>query len=270
MVTGASDGIGAAAVRILAAAGADVVPVGRSPEKTATLCAELGLQGETADFASFAEVRALADRLRERCPRIDVLANNAGGTFAERVTTVDGNERTFQVNHLSPYLLTRLLEDRLRAAAAPRVVTTASTAAHLGRLRPATLAGAGQSSGPYVGFQVYGTSKLANILFTGELARRWGPAVAATCFHPGAVATGFAREQGLAGAVFAIPQFRAAIRTPLQGADGMLWLASAPTGWRSGEFYSNRHRAVRPAQARRSAVAEQLWRRSAELTGVPE
>jgi len=226
VITGASDGIGAAAARRFAAAGARVVPVGRSPEKTTRLADELGVRGEVADFESLAEVRRLGERLRERCTTIDVLVNNAGGTFAKRVSTADGNERTMQVNHLAPYLLTRLLQEPLRHEGA-RIVTTASSAALLGRLHRHDLAASLRSPGLYVGFHVYCRSKLANTLFAAELARRW-PEVASTSYHPGAVASQFGRGSGVVGFLFAVPQFRAMIRTPEHGADTMLWLASAP------------------------------------------
>ena len=125
-MTGASDGIGATAARRLARGGAHVVVVGRSPEKTAAVAGELGAPSFVADFARLDDVRRLATALRDRYPRVDVLANNAGASFAGRPQlTADGVERTFQVDHLAPYLLTRLLEEPLRAARG-RVVTTSS------------------------------------------------------------------------------------------------------------------------------------------------
>lgn len=269
VVTGASDGIGAAAARRFAAAGALVIPVGRSPDKTARLADELGVDGEVADFASLDEVRALGKRLAARCTSIDVLVNNAGGTFSKRLTTMDGNERTFQVNHLAPYLLTRLLHERLRHEGA-RIVTTASSAAYLGHLHAAALAESVRSKGPYVGFHVYSKSKLANTLFAAELARRW-PEVDSTSYHPGAVASQFGRGSGLVGFLFAVPQFRALINSPAQGADTMLWLASAPAGegWYSGGFFSDRAPMRLPRQARDPRLAGELWELSADLTGLP-
>lgn len=268
VVTGASDGIGAAAARRLSDAGASVIPVGRSPDKTARLADELGVQGETADFEKLDDVRALGERLLKRRTPIDVLINNAGGTFAKRVTTPDGNERTFQVNHLAPYLLTRLLEAPLRHNGA-RIVTTASSAAYLGHFRRDDLAASVRSTGPYVGFSVYGKSKLANTLFAAELARRW-PEVASTSYHPGAVASQFGRGSGLVGFLFAVPQFRAAIRSPDQGADTMLWLASADhsDGWYSGGFFSDRSPIRVPRQLRDARLAGDLWDLSADLTGL--
>lgn len=269
VVTGASDGIGAAAARRLSDAGALVVPVGRSPDKTARLAEELGVEGEIADFEKLADVRDLGERLLKRCATIDVFINNAGGTFAKRLTTTDGNERTFQVNHLAPYLLTRLLEEPLRRKGA-RIVTTASSAAYLGRFRRDDLAESVRSKGIYVGFSVYSKSKLANILFAAELARRW-PEIDSTSYHPGAVASQFGRGSGLVGFVFAVPQFRALIRTPDQGAETMLWLASAPdsAGWYSGGFFADRHPMRAPRQMTDHQLASELWNLSADLTGLP-
>jgi len=285
VITGASDGIGAAAARRFASAGANVVPVGRSPDKTARLADELGVEGEVADFEALDEVRGLAARLVKRCRTIDVLVNNAGGTFSRRVKTVDGNERTMQVNHLAPYLLTRLLEEPLRHNPHPsqdhgpgsarllngvRIVTTASGAAHLGRLRSDDLADSLRSSGAYVGFAVYCKTKLANTLFAAELSRRW-PEVASTSYHPGAVASQFGRGSGVVGFLFAVPQFRALIRTPDQGADTMLWLASAPedAGWYSGGFFSDRGPMRTPRQTGDAQLASDLWELSADLVGLP-
>lgn len=285
VITGASDGIGAAAARQLADAGAVVIPVGRSPGKTASLADELGVDGEIADFEKLDDVRDLAARLRERCKTIDVLINNAGGTFSKRATTVDGNERTMQVNHLAPYLLTRLLEEPLRRDAHPsqapgpgsarplnsaRIVTTASSAAQLGRFRTDDLRTSLKSAGLYVGFRVYSKTKLANILFAAELSRRW-PEITSTSYHPGAVASQFGRGSGLVGFLFAVPQFRAMIRTPDQGADTMLWLASAAdsAGWYSGGFFSDRAPARAPSQADDLRLATDLWNLSADLVGLP-
>lgn len=269
VITGASDGIGAAAARQLADAGADVIPVGRSPGKTTRLADEIGVEGEIADFEKLDDVRDLAARLLERCKTIDVLINNAGGTFSKRATTVDGNERTMQVNHLAPYLLTRLLEEPLRPASA-RIVTTASSAAQLDRFRTDDLRTSLKSAGLYVGFRVYSKTKLANILFAAELSRQW-PETTSTSYHPGAVASQFGRGSGLVGILFAVPQFRAMIRTPDQGADTMLWLASAPdtAGWYSGGFFSDRAPMPAPSQTDDLRLATDLWNISADLVGLP-
>lgn len=166
---------------------------------------------------------------------IGAAAANAGGTFAKRLTTEDGNERTFQGNHLAPYLLTRLLEKPLRHDGA-RIVTTASSAALLGHFRRDDLAASVRSKGIYVGFSVYSNSKLANTLFAAELARRW-PEVASTSYHPGAVASQFGRGSWVIGFLFAVPQFRALIRSPDQGRTPCCrWpaLRTAPAGTPAG------------------------------------
>ena len=219
-----------------------MVVVGRSAGKTAAVVAELpGAQALTADFTRLDDVRALAGELA-RLPRIDVLVNNAGASFGRRELTVDGYERTFQVDHLAPYLLTRLLERPLREARA-RVVTTASSAHWIGGVRRGGLAAAAEGRGRYLATRVYARAKWANVVFTRELARRWGPEVTATCFDPGAVATSFAQESGgLLGVAFRSP-LTAFLRTPGQGADTLVWLATADTGWRAGGHHADRARA---------------------------
>lgn len=160
-----------------------------------------------------------------------------------------------------------MLEKPLRHDGA-RVVTTASEAALLGRLRRDELADSIRSPGVYVGFGVYCKSKLANTLFAAELARRW-PEVASTSYHPGAVASQFGRRSGLVGFLFAVPQFRALLRTPDQGADTMLWLAGAPAGagWYSGGF--DRSPARTPRQTEDVLLPRDLWELSADLVSLP-
>ena len=169
MITGASDGIGAAAARTLAKGGRPVVVVGRSAEKTSSLAREIDADYFVADFADLAQVRTLAAELKsENYPRIDVLANNAGGIMGKRTLTVDGNEATFQINHLAPFLLTSLLMDTLSASNA-KVINTSSAANGFGKLDLFDLT----SEQGYSTNRAYGTGKLANILFTTELHRRF-------------------------------------------------------------------------------------------------
>ncbi|WP_166520917.1 SDR family NAD(P)-dependent oxidoreductase [Modestobacter roseus] len=268
VVTGASDGIGAAAARRLHRAGWRVVAVGRSPEKTAAIGAEVGVETAVADFARLEDVRRLAADLTARLPRIDVLAGNAGATFGRPGRTVDGIEQTFQVDHLAPYLLTRLLEEPLRAGGG-RVVTTSSGAHWLGGVRRGRLAGLAEVPRPYAGMLVYSRAKWANVLFTRELARRWAPDVTATSFEPGAVATSFAQaSRGVAGLVFRSP-LRAFMRTPAQGADTLVWLATAEEGWRDGGHHSDRSPARTLPSAADDVRARELWDLSARLVGLP-
>jgi NAD(P)-dependent dehydrogenase (short-subunit alcohol dehydrogenase family) len=192
VITGASDGIGAVAVGLLTRAGHRVIPVGRSVAKTRSVAEQAGVeQWLTADFEKLSEVRALAERLRECAPRIDVLANNAGGLFSGPVRTVDGFERTIQVNHLAPFLLTYELRDVLvRSQAA--VVNTSSIGARLfGQIDLDDLNGWSD----FHPNRAYGNGKLANILFTQGLHDRLNHVgLTSVAFHPGNVATNFASD----------------------------------------------------------------------------
>ncbi|MEF2978243.1 SDR family NAD(P)-dependent oxidoreductase [Subtercola sp. YIM 133946] len=196
VITGASSGIGRSAAGTLAADGATVAVVGRNPERTRAVAAEIGGEAFLADYDRLDDVRELADALLARYDRIDVLANNAGGLVAKRALTVDGHERTIQSNHLAPFLLTNLLLPRLLegAATAPvRVISTASSANNLGRIRLDDLDLRNRRW--FGGWPAYGAAKLANILFIQELARRTaGTGLEAYSFHPGFVASSFGAD----------------------------------------------------------------------------
>jgi NAD(P)-dependent dehydrogenase (short-subunit alcohol dehydrogenase family) len=198
--------------------------------------------------------------VRERYGTIDVLANNAGALFASREETAEGLERTFALNHLAPFLLTNLLRDRLRGG---RVVTTASDAHLSGLLDLEDL----QSEASYRAMRAYGTSKLCNILFTRELARR-APELHANCFHPGVVRTGFGKnENGIWKALTTLgaPFFR----TPMRGARSLVWLAlSEQAAPLTGEYVQDEKVLAPSAQAQDATLAEGLWERSAELVGL--
>jgi NAD(P)-dependent dehydrogenase (short-subunit alcohol dehydrogenase family) len=273
VITGASDGIGAVAARKLAAQGADVAIIGRSADKLARIAdAVRAASGQdpltfTADFTSLDEVRKLATDLLDRLPNIHVLANNAGGVWPKRVVTPDGHEQTFQVNHLAPFLLTALLRERLTAAAPARVITTASTAHRGGRL---DLDDLDYERRRYSPMQVYGTTKLENILFTRELARRLGGTeVIATCLHPGTVLTGFGRDSWFSSITRRYP-VKAFFKTPEQGAETLVWLATAPTDeLEAGGYYSSSKIGRPTKQAQDDEAAAALWTKSAELVGVP-
>lgn len=268
VLTGATRGIGRAAAIELARRGAEVALVGREPERVSAVAEEAEAAGggapvhqHVADLALMSSVRALAEELRSRYARIDVLANNAGALFASRRETSEGFEQTCALNHLAPFLLTNLLRDLL---AGGRVVTTASDAHQSGRLDLDDL----QSENSYAAMRVYGTSKLCNILFTRELARR-APELHANCFHPGTVRTGFGKNDNGIWKILTIlggPFFR----SPERGARSLVWLAlSDEAASLNGEYIEDEKVATPSAQARDDALARGLWERSAELVGLP-
>jgi NAD(P)-dependent dehydrogenase (short-subunit alcohol dehydrogenase family) len=268
LLTGATRGIGRAAAVELARAGAEVALVGREPERVQAVAREARAAGggapvheHVADLTLMSEVRSLAEGVRASYEHIDVLANNAGALFASRKQTAEGLERTFALNHLAPFLLTNLLRDRL---AGGRVVTTASDAHESGRLDLDDL----QSEQSYAAMRVYGTSKLCNVLFTRELARR-APELHANCFHPGVVRTGFAKNENgiwkvlttLAGPFF---------RSPERGARSLVWLSlSEEAAPLTGEYVQDEKVLAPSAQAQDEALAEGLWQRSAQLADLP-
>src|SRR5579875_3271625 len=250
VVTGASSGIGRAACLALARLGASVVLVCRDRSR-----------GD----AALAQVRDLAARLAG-LPRIDVLVNNAGLVLGTRQVTADGLEHTFALNHLAPFLLTSLLRPRLVASAPARVVTVASTAHRGARLDLADL----QLERRYLPMLAYANSKLANILFTRELARRLaGTGVTANCLHPGTVRTNFGRTGSPAlrlGLAIAGPFLRSAE----SGARTLVYLASSTeVAGRSGGYYVSCRPRTPSRAARDDDLARRLWRLSAELTGLP-
>ncbi|MFI6423815.1 SDR family NAD(P)-dependent oxidoreductase [Promicromonospora sp. NPDC050880] len=270
VITGASDGIGAAAARALTEAGHRVAVVGRSPDKTGRVARALGADHFVADFTRLADARRLAAELTDAYPRIDVLANNAGGLLGDRTRTEDGFERTFQVNHLAPFLLTSLLLDTLVASRAT-VVQTSSTGARLfGRLDLDDL----QHDRDFTPHLAYGTAKLENILFTRELHRRFhGQGLAAVAFHPGGVATNFAAEStSFLRPLYRSPVGRLVLATPERGAAQLVRFARTTPGvdWEPGAYYERGRvaRRVNP-QVHDADLARRLWERSAELVGAP-
>jgi NAD(P)-dependent dehydrogenase (short-subunit alcohol dehydrogenase family) len=269
VITGGSDGIGAAAARLLARQGNRIVLVGRSPGKTRSVAAQIGAEGHVADFAHLGQVRELAAELGRRHPRIDVLVNNAGLIAgAQRAVTADGHELTFQVNHLAPFLLTMLLRGPLSAARAS-VITTSSRAgtARDARVNPDDL----DMTGGYDGLRAYKASKLANVLFTRELARRWEPfGVSAAAVHPGMVRSRWGRSGPAAVRAVMNSPLRLAMRSPERGADTIVWLATTAPGkdWRSGGYFASRKPAAPSPLADDTQLAGQLWDRSAEICGL--
>jgi NAD(P)-dependent dehydrogenase (short-subunit alcohol dehydrogenase family) len=264
VITGASSGIGAEAAARLAGEGWEVAVVGRNPKRTAEVAASIGGTPFLADFDRLDEVRDLAAALLERYPRIDVLANNAGGLVSTRALTADGNERGIQHNHLAPFLLTNLLLPRLIESGA-RVISTSSFANLAGSLRLDDLNW--EKRRWLGGWPAYGTGKLATILFIRELARR--TALEAYSFHPGYVSTGFGADSGFISVTnrlrpggFGIP---AAV-----GAEPLVLLAAglaAPAT--SGAYYDRLTPNGRTrAAARDDTLAAALWERSAKIVGL--
>jgi NAD(P)-dependent dehydrogenase (short-subunit alcohol dehydrogenase family) len=269
VVTGGSDGIGAAAARMLASRGDEVVVVGRSPDKTRAVAAETGAECHVADFTHLDQVRDLARELRARHSRVDVLLNNAGLIAGpQRTVTADGHELTFQVNHLAGFLLTVLLREPL-AAAQGSVITTSSRAgtARGARVLPGDL----DMAEGYDGLRAYQASKLANVLFTRELARRWGPlGVSAAAVHPGMVRSQWGRTGPAAVRLVMNSPFRLAMRSPERGADTPVWLATSAPGrdWESGGYFADRKPATASPVADDANLAKELWERSAQMCGM--
>ncbi|MFD7136155.1 SDR family NAD(P)-dependent oxidoreductase [Streptomyces sp. NPDC059894] len=269
IVTGASSGIGAAAVVELTRRGRQVVAVGRSTEKLADVhrrmagVAPEGLQVPepiAADLSDMANVRDLAAALLERCPRIDALVNNAAAQPSRRTLTADGYELNLAVNHLAPYLLTRLLGERLQESAG-RVVTTSSST----HVKGAFNFGDPQMAHGWKSQRSYGRSKLANILFTSELRRRTG--LPASAFHPGAVTTDLNRDSPFVRLVKPFERFLLA--APEKGADTLVWLATdAEGGDPRGLYYVDRLPKEPAPLARDGELAAQLWKFSADLVGL--
>ncbi|KQR66711.1 SDR family NAD(P)-dependent oxidoreductase [Frigoribacterium sp. Leaf172] len=271
VITGASSGIGRSAARALSRLGAKIAVVGRNPDRTTSVAAEVGGRAYVCDFTDLAQVRDLGASLLADHPRIHVLANNAGGLFTERTSTRDGFETTFQSNHLAGFLLTSLLLPRLleTAESAPegavRIIQTSSAGNRLGGVRLDDL---GTATGPWAGgMRAYGASKLENVLFTRELARRLrGTGVEAFAFHPGFVASGF----GGSGTVATLGK-RLAVTTD-EGAEPLVRLAAAPRVPAPSGNHFDRLRA--PGRLHRSAddaeLARGLWECSARFSEAPD
>ncbi|MCV7089076.1 SDR family NAD(P)-dependent oxidoreductase [Mycobacterium interjectum] len=264
VITGASDGLGAAAARRLRRGGANVVVVGRSHSKTAAVAAELDADHFVADFADLSAVRVLADEIGSRYPRIDVLANNAGGLFTKAQRTVDGHEMTLQVNYLAPFLLTTRLIDVLVDSRATVINTTSSSHRMVPRVSIADLedtTGRRPSS-------AYALTKLAIVLFTRELHRRYhARGLSAVTFHPGYVNSNFGDASGSRFLVFMKYRVPLAVRftaTVDEAADQLVWLASSTPGvdWTSGEYYSNGKIARANRTAYDPVLARELWDRT--------
>ena len=271
LVTGGTGGIGLATAAGLAGLGARVGLVGRDESRARVAAERVRATGGdvavfTADVSSQREVRRLAEEVLAAFPRLEVLVNNVGGYWATRHVTDDGLERTFAINHLAPFLLTNLLLDRLKEGGAPaRVVTVSSGAQAMGRLDFDDL----QGERDYNGQRAYNQSKLANVMFTYELAQRLeGSGVTANVLHPGVVRTSFGLEDSGRWMRLMHPLVRPFMKSPEQGARTSIHLASSPAvDGVSGQYFAN----SRPKQSSRAsydvAAAQRLWQVSADLVG---
>ncbi len=272
LVTGATDGIGLETARVLAALGHRVLLHGRNERKGAAALDAIRKQSPDsdvcffkADFASLAQVRNLAQRINAEVPRLDVLINNAGCSFFTRSETAEGYEATFAVNHLAPFLLTSLFLDKLRAAAPARIVNVASAAHRYAHLDFDDL----MSVRRYRVAQAYGCSKLANILFTRELARRLsGTGVTVNALHPGVVRTHIGQNNGFARIIGYL--IMRAIAVPVaEGAKTSIYLATSPeVEGQSGGYYKQCAPTLPKPQALNDVHALRLWQASEQLVGL--
>ena len=271
LITGASAGIGKATALGLARLGASLAITGRDRLRTEAAAGEVRAAGGhvelfVADLSCQGEVRRLATEALERLPRIDVLVNNVGGYWSTRRITGDGLEHTFAVNHLAPFLLTNLLLARLRASAPARVVTVASNAQRLGRIDFDDL----QGERSYSGGRAYNQSKLANVLFTYELARRLPIGeVTANALHPGLVSTSFGADDRSRSQRLLVPLMRPFMASPAQGAAASVELASAQALEGKTGLFLTKHGPRRSSpRSYDTATATRLWSVSADLVGL--
>jgi NAD(P)-dependent dehydrogenase (short-subunit alcohol dehydrogenase family) len=272
VATGATSGIGEVAVLALAELGARIVFIARhqaraqaTMRKLEAKAPGLGHRMHLADLSSMAETRKVGAVVAESEPRIDVLINNAGALFSSRRVTPEGLELTFALNHMAYFVLTEALQERLIASAPARIISTSSSAHQGASLDFSDL----QSAKGYSGFKVYGRSKLANILFTRELARRLaGTGVTANCLHPGAVATRFGESSGgWVGGL--LPVLKLFFISPEKGADTIVYLASSPEVANTTGAYFVKRKITGPSQAAQDdAAAQRLWEASEALASA--
>lgn len=274
IVTGASDGIGKAIATQMKTNGYQVVIVGRSPEKTMAVGKELKVPYYVADFTRLDEVRKLGQALKEKYPEIHILFNNAGGIYGKRVVTVDGFEKTFQINHLAHFLLTQILFDNLVAGHATVINTSSVGNSGLSKLDINDL----NMEKKYSNTSAYGNAKLEGILFTKEFTKRYGDSgVSMVAFHPGNVLSNFA--SGAEGFIHTMYSF--ALRSkivqrifsmilPEQGADTGVWLATTQPGkdWQPGQYYYKRKITKPDKLANDPEVARSLWEQSEQMADV--
>jgi NAD(P)-dependent dehydrogenase (short-subunit alcohol dehydrogenase family) len=272
VITGATSGIGQVAAEKLARMGARIVQVARDGGRGEAAFARLqeiapGVAHRVhhADLSRLAEMKRVGAEIAAAEPRIDVLINNAGAVFGTRHVTEDGLERTFALNHMSYFVMTALLRERLLATTSARIVNTASGRHRKGRLDFSDL----QGERRFQGLKAYANSKLCNVLFTRALARRLAATgVTANCLHPGFVATRFGDQ---AGGLYAagIRLAKLSALTPEQGAETLIYLASSPeVAGQSGGYYGKCRLETPSAGAQDDAAAEQLWAESERIAGI--
>ncbi len=273
VITGATSGLGAVAAEVLAARGARIVLIARDRARADTALARIRRRNpradhslHLADLSSLSEMKRVAAEIAAAEPRIDVLANNAGAMFGTLGFTSDGLERTFALNHMAYFVVTLGLRESLAAAGGARVVNTASAAHRGASFDPADPQGLVR----YNGLKAYGKSKLDNILFTRELARRWRPlGITANCFHPGFVATRFG-DNNAGWMKPAIGFLKLFAISPEQGAETLIHLASAPeVAGVSGEYFDQCEIIAPKPPARDDTAAAALWAESLRLAGLP-
>ena len=268
LVTGASDGIGAETARVLHERGATVHVTGRSADKLRPVAEAVGTEPLVADFSRLDDVRRLAGEVAERVGTLDVLMNNAGGTFAPSRRTHDGHEPNFQVNHLAPFLLTHLLRPQLVAAGSSLVVNTSSIGNLVGKV---VLDDLDHDRRRAFEFPAYGTGKLMNILFTRGIAQRWsGDGIVSVAVHPGPVGSSFGRDSWFVGLLYRSPLKRLATITVPDGAAPLIALAErGPDPEVNGRYFSRFHPDGRESrQASDQTLIDGLWDRSAALVGL--
>ena len=275
MVTGATSGIGLVTAKALAEKGATLVVVGRDPDRTQATVTQIqsdtgnqAVTGLSADLSSRERVARLASEFRDQSARLDVLVNNAGAIFKKRALSVDGTEMTFGLNHLGYFLLTHRLEDLLKASAPSRVVNVASDAHRSGRIDFDDL----QGERRYSGWRAYCQSKLANVLFTYQLADRLTDAgVTVNTLHPGFVATNFGRNnRGMFGLKIRLSMRIGAV-SPTEGAETVIYLASSSdVDGVTGKYFYNKRVVQSSPSSYDTQLAQRLWQTSLALTGLQE
>lgn len=268
LVTGASDGIGAESVKVLAAKGATVLVTGRSADKLRPIAEAVGTEPLIADFSRLDDVRRLAEQVSERADTLDLLMNNAGGTFAPSKKTHDGHEPNFQINHLAPFLLTNLLRPKLAAAGTSLVVNTSSIGNLMGKI---VLDDLDYEHRRAIELPAYGTGKLMNIVFTRGISQRWSSdGVVAAAVHPGPVGSSFGRDSWAVGLIYRSPLKRFATINVAEGAAPLVALAErGPDAEINGRYFSRFKIDGREnKQAHDQSIIDGLWERSEALVGL--